>query len=58
MTSEKVGEEYRQKIDRHTYDFPHYGAVHDITIDHGTTHINVYSSNGDAVSLTTSINNW
>lgn len=58
LTSREYAETTRQKIDdTKTYQDPkHYGAQFEITNDHGTSHISVLAPNGDAVSLTTSIN--
>lgn len=38
-------------------DFRHYGANYTLKDDHGTAHVSVLSRNGDAVSVTSSINN-
>lgn len=37
-------------------DYKHYGAEYSIEADHGTAHISVLSANGDAVSVTSTIN--
>lgn len=51
--------EIRSKIeDDRTYeDYKHYGANFSIPDDHGTAHISVIAPNGDAVAVTTTINN-
>lgn len=38
-------------------DYRYYGAEFAIEEDHGTAHINIYAPNGDAVSVTSTINN-
>lgn len=38
-------------------DYKYYGAQFAIDEDHGTAHINVYAPNGDAISVTSTINN-
>lgn len=38
-------------------DYKYYGAQFSIEDDHGTAHINVFAPNGDAVSVTSTINN-
>lgn len=60
MTSDKVGNEFRQMItDDATHNVSFYGPELDtIPTDQGTTHLSVYAENGDAVSLTSSINDW
>lgn len=49
----------RPKInDERTNDnYKYYGAQFAIEEDHGTAHINVLAPNGDAVSVTSTINN-
>lgn len=43
--------------DDKTYnDYEHYGANFSFTEDHGTAHISVIASNGDAVAATSTIN--
>lgn len=37
--------------------FKHYGANYTLKDDHGTAHVSVLSKNGDAISVTTTINN-
>lgn len=48
----------RSKIwDNQTFnDYKHYGAEFAMTEDHGTAHISVLAANGDAVSMTSTIN--
>ena len=66
MAEEIVSEEWTQKIVdqirfmNYTNINPeYYGAEPSITKDdHGTTHISIMASNGDAVSVTSSINRY
>lgn len=59
MTSSSVGAEYRLKIsDDKTHNVSYYGAEIAPPIDNGTTHVSIYAPNGDAVSFTTSVNDW
>ena len=56
MTDEKIGEAFRQTIDDDkTRDSWWYGTS-DTIHDKGTSHISIIGPNGDAVSMTTSIN--
>lgn len=59
LIDETYAAETRAQIDdERTYnDYKHYGAQYDIVADHGTAHINVLAPNGDAVSVTSTINN-
>lgn len=44
--------------DQQTFtDYHYYGAQFSIDDDHGTAHINVFAPNGDAVAVTSTINN-
>lgn len=59
LTSRNYADEIRQKIDdTRTYEDPaHYGLVMDFgKEDHGTAHMSVVAANGDAVSVTSTIN--
>ncbi|XP_060521433.1 glutathione hydrolase 1 proenzyme-like isoform X2 [Cylas formicarius] len=58
LTSKRYAENVRQKIvDNTTFHDPkHYGAVFYDKGDHGTAHISVIDQNGDAISVTSSVN--
>lgn len=58
MLNVDYAEKIRSKIeDSRTYqDFAHYGANFSVPDDHGTIHISLIAPNGDAVSVTASIN--
>lgn len=58
MISPEYPEEIRGKIqDYKTFTDPkHYGAIYENPVDTGTAHVSVIGPNGDAVSLTTTIN--
>ena len=58
MLDPDFAQEIRSKIeDTRTYqDYEHYGANFSLPDDHGTAHINIVAPNGDAISLTTTIN--
>jgi gamma-glutamyltranspeptidase / glutathione hydrolase / leukotriene-C4 hydrolase len=58
LTSKAFAKEIAGKIDDHktSQDPVYYGAVKVATEDHGTAHISVLASNGDAVSVTSSVN--
>ena len=60
MTSTSYGTQYRLKItDDEIHDFSYYGRVDFVArTDRGATHLSVYAANGDAVSLTATINDW
>jgi len=60
MLSQEYGNKVRQKItDGETHnDTEYYGAEMAPPIDAGTTHLSIYAPNGDAVSLTSTINDW
>lgn len=47
----------RIELNRTFNDFNHYGAEYTFKDDHGTAHVSVLAANGDAVSITSSINN-
>ncbi|WAR27556.1 GGT1-like protein [Mya arenaria] len=57
MTSASYGTQKREKITASTHETTYYEPVFDFTIpDAGTSHISVLGNNGDAVSITTTIN--
>lgn len=58
LTSADYAEVLRQKIDdTRTYTDPsHYGAEYGTSVDRGTSHASIIAPNGDAISVTTSIN--
>ena len=57
MIEQQLGDDLRQKIkDNGTYNNVSYYARFYSDEDHGTTHLAVLAKNGDAVSLTSSIN--
>lgn len=59
MTSAKVGTQVRLRItDDETHNISYYGAEISPPTDHGTTHLSIYGPNGDAVALTSTINDW
>ncbi|XP_050298141.1 scoloptoxin SSD14-like isoform X2 [Anthonomus grandis grandis] len=58
LTSPKYAESIRKRImDNTTFQDPsHYGAVYYQKDQHGTAHISIIDQNGDAISVTSSIN--
>ena len=58
LTNPDFAENIRLRIrDNETsQDWRHYGAEFDLTRDSGTAHLNVLAPNGDAVSVTSSVN--
>ena len=59
MVEEELGNKLRSKInDDRTHDNVSYYAQFFSQADIGTTHISVLAENGDAVSVTTTINFW
>uniref|UniRef100_A0AAR5PM46 Gamma-glutamyltransferase n=1 Tax=Dendroctonus ponderosae TaxID=77166 RepID=A0AAR5PM46_DENPD len=58
LTSQEYAHNIRSKImDNTTFQDPkHYGAVFYDKGDHGTAHISIIDQNGDAISITSSIN--
>lgn len=54
----QYADEIRSLIwDNQTFnDYQHYGGEYELPEDHGTAHLNVLSANGDAVSVTSTIN--
>lgn len=53
-----VADEVRSKIvDNETFDdYEHYGAKYSNEEDHGTAHISILAANGDAISITSTVN--
>lgn len=58
MTSDAYAEDIRKRIqdDRTSNSPKEYGAVFYNQEDHGTAHISVLGENGDAVSVTSTVN--
>ena len=58
MTTADLIEEIRSKIeDNHTHsDLEYYGLITDARLTTGTSQISVLAGNGDAVSITESVN--
>jgi gamma-glutamyltranspeptidase/glutathione hydrolase/leukotriene-C4 hydrolase len=58
LQSKEYANIIRQKIeDNRTYSDPqHYGAVYYSADDHGTAHLSVLAPNGDAASITSTVN--
>lgn len=58
MTSVEYAESIRKKIDdtKAYQTFDHYGAEFTNKTEYGTSHVSVVGANGDAVSVTSSIN--
>ncbi|XP_018561172.1 glutathione hydrolase 1 proenzyme isoform X2 [Anoplophora glabripennis] len=58
LTSTKYTDSIRMRIDDNSTssDPKHYGAVYYSNEDHGTAHFSIIAPNGDAVSVTSSIN--
>lgn len=58
MQDPDYAQQIRSQIeDNRTYqDYKHYGANFSLPDDHGTAHISIMAPNGDAISLTTTIN--
>ena len=57
MMSTKLADEIRHMItDTKTHAQDYYGSRYDVPIKTGTTHLAVLAANGDAVSLTSSVN--
>ncbi|XP_059483997.1 scoloptoxin SSD14 isoform X4 [Neocloeon triangulifer] len=58
LTSKEFALEVTKKIDdqKTSQEPEYYGAIKVATEDHGTAHISVLASNGDAVSVTSSVN--
>lgn len=59
LLSDENVENVRQIIDdeRTHQDYQHYGAVYSFKMDHGTANMNILAPNGDAISVTSSLNN-
>lgn len=59
MTSLSFAEELRSRISQNmTHKPAYYGHAFDFEETHGTTHVSVYGPDGDAVSVTSSINTY
>lgn len=58
MLSPELAEQIRRKInDSHTTNDPnYYGGQYEVVNDKGTSHISILAPNGDAISVTSSIN--
>lgn len=58
MLSPELGEQIRRKInDSHTTNDPnYYGGQYEVINDKGTSHMSIIAPNGDAISVTSSIN--
>lgn len=58
MLSPEFGEQIREKIDnnRTSTDPKFYGGMYSLKEDHGTAHMSILAPNGDAISVTSSIN--
>jgi len=59
MVNDTEGEIINRRIDNYaTHDYSYYNPQYAPNYEYGTSHINVLAANGDAVSLTSSINDW
>ena len=57
MKSNKYVENIREKIDLNkTHEISYYSDVTNVVRDYGTAHVSILSQDGDAVSVTSSIN--
>jgi gamma-glutamyltranspeptidase/glutathione hydrolase/leukotriene-C4 hydrolase len=58
LQSKDYGNKIRQNIDdSRAYTEPaHYGAVDYSVDDHGTAHVSIIAPNGDAASITSTVN--
>jgi gamma-glutamyltranspeptidase/glutathione hydrolase/leukotriene-C4 hydrolase len=55
--SESIKKIVEKIDDNQTFDYSYYDPAGVTKTGHGTTHVSILASNGDAVSLTSSINN-
>lgn len=58
MSSIEFAEQIRKQIDDNTTsdDPEHYGGEYQVVNDKGTSHVSILAPNGDALSITSSIN--
>lgn len=57
MSPEFAADIRRQIFDNQTFtDTKHYGGDFNVVTDTGTSHVSILAANGDAISVTTSIN--
>ncbi|XP_019530409.2 scoloptoxin SSD14 [Aedes albopictus] len=60
LTDQGYADNIRDKIkdDRTFYDYDYYGADFSPSEDHGTAHVSVLAPNGDAIAVTSTINDY
>lgn len=58
LRSSQFADEIRKKIidDRTSNDATFYGGEFDVGNHHGTSHVSIIAPNGDAISVTSSVN--
>lgn len=58
LLSSQFADEIRKKINdnRTSNDASFYGSEFDVGNDHGTSHVSIIAPNGDAISVTSSVN--